>query len=247
MCDEWTRITPRTEEKAARIRPAELLIYHERLSKRIFDILLAGFGLFISSWLWVLIITAIIIEDGFPVIIRQKRIGKGGALFNSFKFRSMIKASLNEKVQVQAAENDHRVTRAGKILRKTALDELPQLLNILFGEMSFVGPRPLLPSESEINGNPQIINIACIPGYDKRILIRPGLTGISQVFASRDLPRRHKFKYDILYIRKAGIVYDIRLIISSFLVTFKGAWEKRCTKLRFLETRNNHDHYLTSN
>ena len=244
--NEWIRITPRIEKEAARIRPVEKPISYERLSKRVFDVLLAGFGLLMSSWLWVQVIMVIIIEDGFPVIIRQKRIGKGGELFNSFKFRSMIKSSLNEKVQVQAAENDPRVTSAGKILRKTALDELPQLLNILFGEMSFVGPRALLPSESEINGNPLITNIADIPGYEKRILVQPGLTGISQIFAPRDLPRKHKFKYDLLYIKKIGIVYDLRLIISSFLVTFRGAWEKRGTKLKFLKTRNNHFHHSTS-
>lgn len=237
MFNEWIRVTPRIGGSTAGIRPVEKPILYECLSKRVFDVFLACFGCLTSSWLWVLIIIAIIIEDGFPVIIRQKRIGKGGALFNSFKFRSMNRAALYEKVRAQAVENDPRVTRTGKILRKTALDELPQLLNILLGEMSFVGPRPLLPSESEINGNSQITNIAYIPGYDKRILIRPGLTGISQVFASRDLPHRHKFKYDLLYLKKAGIACDLKLIISSFLVTFGGAWEKRRAKLKFLRNK----------
>jgi lipopolysaccharide/colanic/teichoic acid biosynthesis glycosyltransferase len=228
---------PRTKPKVIEKYQIEKPVSYEHMSKRIFDILLAGFGLLVSSWLWVSIVILIVMEDGFTVIIRQKRIGKGGELFYSYKFRSMVISSLNEKVLVQAAENDPRVTRAGKILRRTALDELPQLLNILFGEMSFVGPRALLPSESEINGNPQITNITDIPGYDKRILVSPGLTGISQIFAPRDLPRKHKFKYDLLYIRKIGIIYDLRLIISSFLVTFNGAWEKRCAKLKFLRNK----------
>jgi lipopolysaccharide/colanic/teichoic acid biosynthesis glycosyltransferase len=242
LIDELIGIMPRIKAKVIEQCRIDKQVSYECRSKRVFDISLAGFGLLLSSWLWVLIILAIIIEDGLPVIIRQKRVGKGGILFNSLKFRSMIKASLTEKVQVQAAENDPRVTRTGKILRRTALDELPQLLNILLGEMSFVGPRALLPSESEINGNPKVINIADIPGYNRRIIIRPGLTGISQVFASRDLPRRHKFKYDLLYIRKMGIIYDLKLIISSFLVTFSGAWEKRSAKLKFLLARNNHYH-----
>jgi len=204
--------------------------------KRPFDILLSGIGLIISSWLWVLIAFAIIFEDGFPVFIRQKRIGKGGRFFRSYKFRSMSKSTLNEKINVQACENDHRVTGVGRVLRMTAFDELPQLLNIFLGDMSFVGPRALLPVEREVNGNDEEdIHIRNVPGYDERIKVCPGLTGIAQVYAPRDLPRKDKFKYDLFYIRKMNFLLDIKLIYLSFLVTFKGQWENRDKKLEILE------------
>ena len=207
----------------------------EPFSKRFFDIFVSSIGLILSSWLWVLIWIAIIIEDGFPVFFRHKRIGKHGKLFNSLKFRSMTKHTLKEKVNYQAIENDPRITRIGRFLRKTAIDELPQLLNIFFGEMSFVGPRALLPSEIEACSNGKCIHIYDIPGYEKRIEVKPGLTGIAQVYAPRDITRRHKFKYDLLYIKKMNTFLDIKLILLSFLVTFKGRWEKRGLKLKMLE------------
>ena len=206
----------------------------EPFSKRVFDIFVSGIGLILSSWLWALIWIAIVIEDGCPIFIRQKRIGKHGMLFYSPKFRSMIKHTLDSKVIHQAIENDPRITKVGRILRKTALDELPQLLNIFRGEMSFVGPRALLPSEIEAGSNGKCIHIYDIPGYEKRIEIRPGLTGIAQIYAARDITRRHKFKYDLLYIKKMSLFLDIKLILLSFLVTFTGNWEKRGLKLAIL-------------
>ncbi|MGB9721198.1 MAG: sugar transferase [bacterium] len=205
----------------------------EPLSKRVFDILLSGFGLVFSSWLWALIWIGIWLEDGSPCCIRQSRIGKDGRIFKVIKFRSMRKHSLNEKINVQATENDPRITFVGRILRKTALDELPQLINILIGEMSFVGPRALLPAE--IEHNDCYLHVWEVPGYEKRIRMRPGLTGIAQIFAPRDLPRRYKFKYDLLYARKMSFFLDLKLVLISFLVTFKGTWERKRNKLKFLK------------
>lgn len=209
--------------------------YNELAIKRPFDALLAGVGLILSSWLWVLIGLAIIIEDGFPILIRQYRIGKMGKLFGSYKFRSMKKSTLNEVIQIQAQAHDNRITRIGRVLRKTALDELPQLINILLGDMSFVGPRALLPREVEINGDRKIVKIEEILGYEKRILLRPGLTGIGQIFCDRDLPRKYKFKYDLLHLKKRGLFYDLSLIILSFLVSFRGSWEVRGLKTSLLK------------
>jgi lipopolysaccharide/colanic/teichoic acid biosynthesis glycosyltransferase/VanZ family protein len=212
----------------------------ESPAKRIFDILLAGFGLIFSSPLWVLIALAIIIEDGFPVFIRQNRIGKAGRLFKNYKFRSMKKHTLLEKVNMQAQEHDLRITMVGKILRRCAMDELPQLLNILLGDISFVGPRALLPNEAEVHThtNGGTLNITEIPGFARRITVIPGLTGIAQIYAPRDILRKHKFKYDLLYIRKRSFWFDIKLILISFLVTFRSSWEKRGTKLNILKTRH---------
>jgi len=211
------------------------------LLKRPFDILLSAIGLIMSSWLWVFIWIAIAIEDGFPVIIRQERIGIYGKLFKNYKFRSMKKSTLKEQVRIQATEGDLRVTRVGRILRKCALDELPQLINIFLGQMSFVGPRALLPEEKEVHllgnaySNGGTLNITEIPGFYQRATVRPGLTGIAQIWAPRDIPRRHKFKYDLLYIRKSAFWLDLKLIFVSFLVTFRSSWERRGVKLGILD------------
>jgi len=205
-----------------------------RAIKRIFDIVLSFAGIILSGWLWALIWIAIIFEDGSPAVITQKRVGKNGILFSSLKFRSMRKASLREDVNLQALESDPRVTRVGRFMRKVALDEIPQLLNILTGDMSFVGPRALLPREIEVHSAPCKIEICQIPGYKRRITVQPGLTGIAQIFAHRDLLRRHKFKYDLLYIKKMNFLLDLYLVIVSFIVTFQGTWERRSAKLSFL-------------
>jgi lipopolysaccharide/colanic/teichoic acid biosynthesis glycosyltransferase len=207
----------------------------EPLYKRPMDFILALTGLIISSPVWVLIAVAIIIDDGFPVMIKQSRVGRHGRPFVSFKFRSMIKASLRERVNIQACDNDPRITRVGRVLRSFALDELPQLLNILLGHMSFVGPRALLYSEIETNGDSECIEVASIPGYRFRAVMRPGLTGVAQVYTPRDIPRKSKFRYDLLYTERMGFFEDLKLIVISFLVSFNRAWEKRSPKLSMLE------------
>ncbi len=132
---------------------------------------------------------------------------------------------------LQARDGDSRVTRIGRLLRATASDELPQLLNILKGEMSFVGPRALLPHEIEVNGGGDLIPLEKIPGYEARHSVRPGLTGVAQVYAPRDLPRHHKFKYDLLYIKRQTLWLDVKLVILSLWITVRGKWEYRGNKL----------------
>lgn len=226
-----------TGERECMVRSSEIERYNEPRIKRLFDIGLSVIGLTMSAWLWSIIWITIVLEDGMPVIIRQRRIGKDGKEFDSYKFRSMMKSALKDKINNQAVEDDSRVTRVGKFLRRTALDELPQLLSILRGDMSFVGPRPLLSIEVEVNGDPAIANIEDIPGYAARTAIRPGLTGVAQIFASRDIPRRHKFKYDSLYLRRISFRHDLELILLSFLITLCRTWEKRTAKLPFLRRK----------
>ncbi len=208
----------------------------EPFLKRPFDIFLSGIGLLLSAWLWALIWIMIVLEDGYPVFIKQIRVGKDGKHFTTLKFRSMKKTN-SEEPNIQAHEDDLRVTGVGRILRKTALDELPQLLNIFQGNMSFVGPRPLLPLEVEVSGDDRYVKIENIPGFNQRITVRAGLTGLAQVYAPRDIPRRYKFKYDILYIKKMNFYLDLQLIFLSFLVTLTGRWEKRNRKLDILIKR----------
>jgi lipopolysaccharide/colanic/teichoic acid biosynthesis glycosyltransferase len=229
-------------------------------AKRLFDLMVSSVGLVASAPLWGIIALAIKSEDGGPVFFRDLRVGQGGELFTAMKFRTMVRDADSLFGPRQATEDDPRVTRVGRLLRATAMDELPQLWNIFRGEMSFVGPRALRPGEIESRGarfkvqrsrcNVQgsrfkvqgarfdvqdtiaevVTALEEIPGYSKRHVVRPGLTGIAQIFADRDIPSRQKFRYDLLYIRRRSFWLDVRLIALSFWVTFRGRWEVRGTK-----------------
>jgi lipopolysaccharide/colanic/teichoic acid biosynthesis glycosyltransferase len=199
--------------------------------KRLFDATLAAIGLVVSAPLWIVIAIAIKLEDGGPVFFLQARVGLGGRVFNALKFRSMIPDAESSSGPVQAAEQDPRITRVGRLLRITAMDELPQLWNIFVGDMSFVGPRPLRPSEVEIEGDGQLVRLDEIPGYVERHRIRPGLTGLTQVYAPRDLSRANKFRLDLVYLERGSFWLDLKLIVLSFWITSRGQWETRGRKL----------------
>jgi lipopolysaccharide/colanic/teichoic acid biosynthesis glycosyltransferase len=219
--------------------------------KRPFDILLSSLGILLSSPLWLFVAVLIRLEDQGPVFYGQDRVGEGGQPFRVIKFRSMIKTAEEGIGPVQAKDNDPRITRVGKILRATAMDELPQLLNILKGDMSFVGPRALRPEEVEdryweydsymvdsasselldLAENTQPVPMENIKGYFERQSIRPGLTGPAQIYLPGNAPRRRKFRYDLLYIRKRSFGLDLRLILLSFWITFRGKWVSRDKKV----------------
>jgi lipopolysaccharide/colanic/teichoic acid biosynthesis glycosyltransferase len=177
--------------------------------------------------LWILIAVAIKIDDGGPIMFRQVRVGRGGREFTALKFRSMVPDAEAGTGPIQASENDRRVTRVGRVLRATAMDELPQLWNIFTGDMSFVGPRPLRPGEVERRGDGRLVRLDEIPGYRERHAVRPGLTGLTQVYAPRDISRTSKFRLDRLYLKRGGFCLDVRLILLSFWITGRGEWESR--------------------
>jgi len=199
--------------------------------KRLFDMIVAGAGLIVFAPVSLLIALGIKLEDGGPVFFTQERVGRDCRVFLAYKFRSMVVDAERFTGAVQATENDPRVTRMGRILRATAFDELPQLWNILRGDMSVVGPRPLRPGEADTTADGVQLPLSAIPGYEVRHRVRPGLTGIAQVYAPRDLPRTGKFRYDLLYQRKAGFCLDLRLILQSFWITARGRWEDRGRKV----------------
>ena len=199
--------------------------------KRLFDASLAGIGLLVSAPLWCLIPLAIKIEDGGAVFYPQARVGLDGRLFDALKFRSMRPNAEALTGPVQATENDPRITRVGRVLRGTAMDELPQLWNILRGDMSFVGPRPLRPGEVEVRGDGRLIPLAEIAGYQERHSVRPGLTGLTQVYAPRDIGRASKFRLDRLYLKRRSLWLDLKLIALSFWITGRGQWEARDRKV----------------
>jgi len=204
-----------------------LALGRQHFAKRCFDVVFSGIGLLLSSPLWLLFSILIKLEDGGPVFYGQERVGRNGNRFKSWKFRSMTP---DADRLLQKKEHDPRVTRIGKLLRATAMDELPQLWNILAGDMSFVGPRALMQEEIEVNSSGAPVPIDKISGYQARHAVRPGLTGLAQIFASRDIPRRQKFRYDLVYIRKQSFWLDLRLIILSFWITFRASWEVKGNK-----------------
>lgn len=193
--------------------------------KRIFDYSLALAGMFIFSPLWLIIPWAIWLEDRGPIFFIQERVGYKGAIFKGLKFRSMVKDAEKDIGPVQAKDNDPRITKMGRFLRKTAMDELPQLLNILKGDMSFVGPRALRPTEIELNGDNRALDIFQIPGFKMRASVQPGLTGVAQIYASRYLSREEKFQYDLWYIKNHNLWLDIMLILKSVMISLNRRWD----------------------
>ena len=201
------------------------------LAKRSLDVLLSGLGLIGSAPLWVVIAAAIKLEDGGPVFYGQERVGERGRSFRVLKFRSMVPDAEARVGALQAAAGDPRVTRVGRVMRATAADELPQLWNIFKGDMSFVGPRALRPGEIEVQGDGRHVALEEVAGFEARCRVRPGLTGVAQIYAARDIVRRNKFRYDAVYIGRQSFWLDVRLIALSFWITFRGAWEVRGRKV----------------
>jgi lipopolysaccharide/colanic/teichoic acid biosynthesis glycosyltransferase len=203
--------------------------------QRAFDASLALIGLSLTLPLGILIAAAILAENGPPVLYRQRRVGMRGRGFTSFKFRSMRRNAEAGTGPIQSISGDGRITRVGRILRGMALDELPQLANILRGDMSFVGPRALRPIEIEAaDAVPR--SIRSYPGFEERCRVRPGLTGIAQLLLPRDASRGSKFRHDIWYVRNRSLRLDLLLLQLSLLVTVRRRWESSSRKLDQLGT-----------
>lgn len=188
-------------------------------TKRIFDFGLALVGLILSAPIWLLIVFLVWLEEPGPVLFVKNSVGLGGVNFHQFKFRTMVRGAEKSTGPVLASEVDGRVLLIGRLLRKTALDELPQLLNILMGEMSFVGPRPqrtvLVYSY-----------LQDIPEYAERHRVLPGLSGLAQVAGDYYLTPMQKLRFDRLYIRHTRLGFDLKLLSLAFLITFWYRWQK---------------------
>ena len=189
--------------------------------KRLFDAALAGAGLLIFSPLAILFAILIKLEDNGPIFYIQERWGLSGKKFRALKFRTMIPTADSLGTMRPAKENDARITKTGKFLRATAMDELPQLVNILKGDMSFVGPRAIAVQEMD----------PAFPRFYERHQVRPGLTGPAQISVSRYATLEEKFQHDLEYIRTRSFTGDLKLIFLSFWITLRGRWETRHNKL----------------
>lgn len=175
--------------------------------KRVFDFIISLFALIILSPLFLLVALIILIGDGKPVLFRQKRVGKNNELFTIYKFRTMKRGT--ENVASGKLENANaKITKFGRILRATSIDELPQLFNILNGTMSLVGPRPLIPEETEIRELREKYNVYSI---------RPGITGWAQVNGRDNISLEQKALLDKEYVEKQSLGFDIKILIMTVL------------------------------
>ena len=168
--------------------------------------------------LWTILPLSIWMYDRGPIFYSQRRVGKGGATFEVLKFRSMVPDAERLTGPVWATENDPRITGVGRFLRKLALDELPQVINIWKGDMSLVGPRAERPELVE-----EFTRL--YPGFPKRLAVRPGLTGAAQVYGRYFTSPRDKLRYDLLYIQRMSMWLDLKLLALSVWITLRAKWQ----------------------
>lgn len=185
--------------------------------KRIFDIVSSGMAIVCLLPLWIIVALAIKVDSNGPVIFKQGRRTKNGRVFYMYKFRSMVVDAEKKGAGLFNYENDPRVTKVGRILRNTSIDELPQLFNIFFGDMSVVGPRPCVTYEL---GDFDTLN----KRYKKRFQVKAGLTGLAQVKGRNDISWDDKVTFDNQYVdefNEKGFIVDIKIVIETVIKVFK--------------------------
>ncbi len=200
--------------------------------KRFLDILLSAIGIIVSWPIMIIIAIGIKVDSKGPIIFCQQRTGKYGRSFNVWKFRTMISSN-----NVRDFSKDDQRTKIGVFLRKTSLDELPQLFNILIGRMSFIGPRPWIPEYYDNMNEEQ----------KHRVDVTPGLTGLAQVNGRNNISVIEKIKYDLEYIDNYGLVMDLKIIFLTIKIVFsrEGADAGKFTIQNELEElRNYRDNYM---
>lgn len=190
------------------MKEAPLSSWHNQAIKRVFDFILALLGIILLSPLWILVSIGVKLSSPGPVLFHQKRVGRDGRVFHMRKFRSM---TVGSETVAFTKKDDPRVTAFGAFLRKTSLDELPQLLNVVTGRMSLVGPRPEVPGLVEKFEKE-------IPRYFERHQVKSGITGWAQVNGFRGNTSLHeRVKYDIYYIENWSLLLDIKIILRTIL------------------------------
>lgn len=186
------------------------------VARRLIDLALGSFLLTLALPVVILAAMAIIATTGGNPLLLQRRVGLGGRSFTMLKLRTMRAAADDVKPPAPKTPDDPRVTLVGAVLRRTSIDELPQLLNVLAGQMSLVGPRPVVPEEA-----------ARFPtGWQRRFSVRPGLTGLWQVSGRSSLPLERWMAYDRLYLRRRSLRFDLTILLRTLaaVVTMRGAW-----------------------
>ena len=185
-----------------------------RVLKRIMDMVLAFVGLIITSPIMLIAAICIKLEDGGPVFFKQTRLTENGREFQILKFRSMIVDAEKDGISRLASTNDSRITRIGKIIRACRVDELPQLINILTGDMSIVGPRPERPEIAREYEK-------TLPGFALRLQVKAGLTGVAQIYGCYNTTPYTKLQMDLMYITRMDLLYDFKLIVATAKILLK--------------------------
>lgn len=181
---------------------------YQRTLKRFIDVCFAGVFLLVTSPVIVLAALLVFLEDGFPILYRQQRMGLAGQPFTVYKLRTMVRDAEAASGPILAQHNDPRLTRVGRWLRMLHIDELPQLWNVLRGEMSLVGPRPERPElHQEV--------VATVPHFSHRLRILPGITGLAQVQGHYHTIPLEKLKFDVLYSLRANVVLDLQILLRT--------------------------------
>ncbi|GAB6137383.1 sugar transferase [Halanaerobaculum tunisiense] len=183
--------------------------------KRLVDIVVSVVGLVVTFPIMLVTAIAIKLESPGPIIFKQTRLGKHGEEFTLYKFRSMVENAEADTGAVWAKKNDTRVTNVGRFIRKTRIDELPQFINILKGEMTLIGPRPERPCLTEEFHEEY-------PGFKNRLLVTPGVTGLAQVKGGYDITPGQKYRLDKLYIKKRNLLLDLKIMFRTALVMILG-------------------------
>ena len=178
------------------------------------DVAIAGAGLALTSPLLALSALAIKLEDRGPIVYRQTRVGKDGADFDVFKLRTMVVGAETLGAGFAVDQGDRRITRVGRVLRRTSLDELPQLWNVLRGDMSVIGPRPTLRYQVEQYDEHQ----------RRRLDVRPGLTGWAQVHGRASLPWAERIELDVEYVERRSPRLDLEILLRTPLALFRGTY-----------------------
>lgn len=191
----------------------EGLTIEQQLVKRLIDIIGSLIGIILSMPLFLIIALSIKLTDKGPIFFRQERLTKDGKTFNIYKFRTMIQNAENDGIARLAEEGDTRILPIGKILRRTRLDELPQLINIIRGDMSLVGPRPERPELAAVIEKD-------IPEFFYRLKVKAGLTGYAQIYGKYNTTPYDKLKLDLTYIRNYSLLMDIKLILMTPKIMF---------------------------
>ena len=203
----------------------------QRVMKRAMDIVLCGLALVPLAPVMLVVAAAIKLEDGGPVFFRQDRLTRGGREFKILKFRSMIVDAEKYTGAIRASGDDPRITRVGRVIRATRLDELPQLLNILKGDMSIVGPRPERKClADEITEE--------LPEFPYRLKVRGGLTGYAQIFGKYNTSAYDKLRLDLIYIENYSLLLDIKLIILTLRIIFSKESTEGIDKAKEIEEKS---------
>ncbi|HHT7189436.1 TPA: sugar transferase [Bacillus cereus] len=186
-------------------------MFYKRYIKRLLDFIVAVIGTVILGALFIIIGIAIKLDSRGPILFLQERIGQNGKVFKIYKFRTMV-SNAAELGPHFTSKDDVRITKIGKFLRKTSLDEIPQIINVLKGEMSLIGPRPYAIKQKDTVSHSNFV---------ERHAVLPGITGLAQVKGRSSLTSEEKLNYDLIYVKEISLLLDVKILIRTVVITLK--------------------------